>query len=237
MRVKSFIVLICAAVLLLPALNRVALAEKMPIIESHVMDVDGKPVVGAFIFFYDSPDTRRAVDLVSPVTDKKGYSVKEIPPGRYWALARLKKEGDFDMGPLMIGDKVSSDPVEIDVKHGDKLSLDFTVMDLLDTVNVSTKRLKGLNRITGRIVNGKGETVAGAFAFANRHDQPVTMPSYFSAWSDKQGDFTIFLPDGSYYLGAMKIFAPNLTYIADTAMTVDSDAENIEIILKTTGKK
>jgi methionine-rich copper-binding protein CopC len=234
MKRTNWIILILF-MLLLPA--GWALAEDMPVIESRVVDVDGKPVAGAFIFFYDSPDTRRAVDLVSPVTDKNGYSVKEIPPGMYWALARLKKEGDFDMGPLMIGDKVSSDPIEIDVKHGDKLSLEFTVMNLLDTVNVNTKRLKGLNRITGRIVNEKGETVAGAFVFANRHDQPVTIPAYFSAWSDKQGRFAIYLPNGSYYLGSTKIFAPNLKYIADTAMTVDSDAENIEITLKTAGKE
>jgi hypothetical protein len=51
-------------------------AEVKPLIKSTVVDIDGKPVKGAYIFFYDSPDTKRAVDLVSPVTNKKGYCQK-----------------------------------------------------------------------------------------------------------------------------------------------------------------
>lgn len=212
--------------------NKPAAAEKMPVVESTVVDIDGNPVEGAFIFFYDSPDTRRAVDLVSPSTDKNGDSVKEVPPGMYWALARLKKEGDFDMGPLMIGDKVSSDPLEIDVKPGDRVSVEFTVMNLLDTVNASTKKRTDLNRISGTIATSRGEVPAAAFVFANRHDQSVSMPSFFSAWADGNGRFSMYLPNGSYYLGGAVTFGPDQKYMADTAITVEGDMKDLRVVLK-----
>jgi hypothetical protein len=173
-------------------------AEEKPVIKSTVVDVEGKPVPGAYIFFYDSEDTKRAVDLVSPVTDKNGFCEKAIPPGTYWVLARLKREGDFDMGPLMIEDKVSAYPEEIEVAPGEVLELEFTVMDLLDTVRTQTKKREDLNRISGRVVNASGEPVKKVFVFANRNNRAVLMPRYFSAWTGKDGNFTIYLPEGDY---------------------------------------
>ena len=206
-----------------------ARAENKPVINSTVVDVDGNPVAGAYIFFYDGPDTKRAVDLVSPVTDANGFCSKEIPPGSYWVLARLKEDADFDMGPLMIGDKVSGDPLEIEVKPGDVLDLKFTVLDLLDTIKVRSKKRNDLNRITGHVLDAKGKPLAGAFVFANRHNRKVTMPRYFSAWTEGDGAFTLYLPDGEYFLGVKKNFAPDDKYQAEQAITVDGDMEGVEV--------
>ena len=209
------------------------LGEDKPLIRSTVLDIDGKPVPGAYIFFYDSPDTKRAVDLVSPVTDEKGFCEKPVPPGTYWVLARLKREGDFDMGPLMIEDKVSADPLEITVAVGDKLDLTFTVMDLLDTIRNSTKQRNDLNRVSGRIVNKDGDPVKKVFVFANRHNKPVLMPRYFSAWTGEDGRYSIYMPEGNYYLGISSQFEPDLKYTAESPITVeDADLTDQDLVYK-----
>ena len=209
-----------------------AFAEVKPLIKSTVVDIDGKPVKGAYIFFYDSPDTKRAVDLVSPVTDRNGFCQKEVPPGTYWILARLKRKGDFDMGPLMIEDKVSADPLEITVATGEKHELTFTVLDLLDTIRTKTKKRNDLNKVSGLIINEDGEPVKKVFVFANRHDKPVLMPRYFSAWTGEDGRFSIYMPEGKYYLGVSADFAPDLKYKAETMISVKADLLEQELVFK-----
>lgn len=205
--------------------------EDKPLIRSTVVDMEGNPMPGAYIFFYDSADTKRAVDLVSPVTDQNGYCEKAVPPGTYWVVARLKREGDFDMGPLMIEDKVSAYPEEIEVVPGQKLDLTFTVMDLLDTVRTSTKKREDLSRIAGRVMNGNGEPVKKVFVFANRHDKAVLMPRYFSAWTGEDGQYTLYMPQGKYFLGVSASFAPDLKYTASTPITVEGDIAEENLVV------
>jgi len=228
--VKRFLLSLSLILGLLASASAAAAANA--VIKCRVFDVDGKPVKGAYIFFYDSPDTRRAVDLVSPATNRNGFCKKEIPAGMYWAVARLKKEGTFDMGPLMIGDKVSPEPLEIEVSPGETLEVEFRIMNLLDTIRTRTKKRKDLNRITGRIVDENDEPVEGAFVFANRYKQPLTMPNYFSAWTGKDGRFTIYLPNGSFYLGVARDFAPGQTYAATTEIKAGPGGNKEPLVLK-----
>lgn len=232
---KSIITIFFVSLFGLCVVVNPAFSEEKPLIKSTVVDVEGKPVKGAYIFFYDSPDTKRAVDLVSPVTDKNGYCQKEVPPGTYWLLARLKREGDFDMGPLMIEDKVSSEPLEITVAAGEKHDLKFTVLDLLDTIRTSSKKREDLNRISGRVVNEDGEPVRKVFVFANRNNRPVIMPRYFSAWTREDGSFSIYVPEGRYYLGISPVFVPNIQYTADKEIVVEKDVEEQELVYKVEG--
>ncbi len=229
---KMFIVILSLAISLWTVLVSPSFAGTgNALVKSRVVDVDGKQVEGAFIFFYDSPDTKRAVDLVSPPTDRKGECEKAVPPGTYWVLARLKVDADFDMGPLMIGDKVSSDPLEVEVPRTGKMDLDFTIMDLLDTIRLSSKKRNDLNRITGRILDSSGEPSNKAFAFASRHEQETLVPGYFSAWTDAEGNFTIYLPNGNFYLGTTTTFGPGQKYKAETALKVEGDKDNVELLV------
>lgn len=207
-------------------------AAQNPLVRATVVDVAGKPVKGAYIFFYDSADTKRAVDLVSPVTDSKGNCEKEVPPGRYWVLARLKSNASFDMGPLMIEDKFSGDPLEVEVVAGQELSLDFTVMDLLDTIKTKSKKREDLNKVTGKIVNEKGEALADVFAYANKHQSPLSVPDFFSAWTGPDGLFAIYLPTGKYNLGAATSLSTDQRYKADTEIMVENDLADLEIVLR-----
>jgi len=201
-------------------------------VKSKVVDIDGRPVKGAYIFFYDSPDTRRAVDLVSPATNKNGFCKKEIPAGIYWAVARLKKKGDFDMGPLMIGDKVSADPLEVEVRPGQELELEFRIMNLLDTIKTRSKKREDLNRVSGTVVDENDEPVENAFVFANRYQQEMSMPAYFSAWTGRDGRFTIFLPTGKFFLGTATTFVPQQRYAASTEVKVGPDLDNSSLMLR-----
>jgi len=228
MQKNSMTIIIVA--LLAAFLTSPVFADNKPIIKSTVVDAAGKPVQGAYIFFYDSEDTRRAVDLVSPVTDAKGFCQKAIPPGKYWVLARLKESASFDMGPLMIGDKVSGDPLELDVADGDNLDLKFTVIDLLENITMKSKKREDLNLVSGRIVDEQGEGVAHAYAYANRHNRVTLMAGYFSAWTEDDGRFQIYLPKGKYYLGAKKTFGPKEKYTASQEINVDSNMENSDIV-------
>ncbi|MBA3015899.1 MAG: hypothetical protein FP815_13290 [Desulfobulbaceae bacterium] len=205
--------------------------KNMALVKARVTDVDKKPVKGAYIFFYDSADTKRAVDLVSPVTDQNGYCEKEVPPGQFWVLARLKSNATFDMGPLMIEDKFSGDPIEIEVTPGEVLELDFTVMDLLDTIKNKSKKREDLNKVSGRVINDKGEPLTDVFAFANKHQSPLSVPDFFSASTENDGRFIVYLPNGNYNLGAAVSLTSDQRYKADQPIKVAGNLDNLEVIL------
>jgi len=209
-----------------------SLASNSAMVKSRVVDVNGKPVQGAFIFFYDSPETKRAVDLVSPKTDKDGYCQKEVPVGQYWALARLKEDANFDMGPLMIEDKVSGEAKEIEVLPGKPLTLEFTVLNLMDNILLRTKKRNDLSKVSGRIIDAKGTAVKNAYVVVNRHNQAVTFPDYFSPWTDAQGRFSLFLPKGAYFVGAETTLGPNQKFRGEQALTVEGDSEGVEVRYK-----
>ncbi len=204
---------------------------KNPLLRARVVDAAGNPVKGAYIFVYDSPDTRRAVDLVSPVTDDAGFCEKAIPPGNYWILARLKSNAKFDMGPLKIEDKFSGDPLELEALQGEVYDLNFTVVDLLDTIKNKSKKRKDLTKVTGRILDAKGGVMAGVFAYANRNQSPLSMPDYFSAWTEADGTYTLYLPKGKYSIGAAATLSHKQRYKASQEITVDNPLTNIDITL------
>lgn len=213
------------------------LASDNPLVRGTVVDVEDKPVQGAYLFFYDSPDTKRAVDLVSTVTDNEGSCAKAVPPGKYWVLARLKADNRFDMGPLMIADKFSGDPLEIEVVKGEQLDLKFVVMDLLDTIKTRSKKRKDLNKVTGKIVNVNNKALADVFAYANQHKSALSVPDYFSAWTESDGVFTIYLPDGNYSLGAAAELDPSKRYKALQDISVKGDMAGLSIVLKDSSLK
>lgn len=230
--VKYISLLLATMIASLVACVPPSLASNSAMVKSHVVDANGKPVQGAFIFFYDSPETKRAVDLVSPKTDKDGYCQKEVPVGQYWVLARLKEDANFDMGPLMIEDKVSGEAKEIEVVPGTPLTLEFTVLDLKDNILLRTKKRNDLSKISGRILDSKGSAVKNAYVFVNRHNQPVTFPDYFSPGSDAQGRFSLFLPNGEYFMGAETTLGADQKFRGEQALTVAGDSDGVEVHYK-----
>ncbi|RNC69235.1 MAG: carboxypeptidase regulatory-like domain-containing protein [Desulfuromonadales bacterium] len=176
-------------------------------IKAVVLDVAGNPVTGAKIFVYDSADTRRPADFISPMSDRGGRVVLQVPPGRYWVVARLKKDGTY--GPLMPGDKHSGEPATLEPAAGEELASEFVVADIRDVGRKKQTVAAESIILRGRIVDGSGEPVANAYVFAARTKQVGPVPEFLSAWSDSLGNYTLYLPTaGRYVVGAAAQFPP-----------------------------
>lgn len=176
-------------------------------LRATVLDVAGKPVAGVKIFVYDSADTRRPADFISQPSDREGRVVLPLPPGHYWAVARLKKDGTY--GPLMPGDRHSGEPTTLEATAGEELASDFVVADIRDVGRKRETVAAESLVVRGRIVDGDGAPVAKAYAFANRTKEGRGVPDFLSAGSDANGNFTLYLPAGGrYYVGASTHFPP-----------------------------
>ena len=193
-----------------------------------VSDASGLPVEGAMVFIYSSPAVRQSADFMSAPTEKDGIYRLLLPPGRYWAVARLKKSIGF--GPLMPGDKHSGEPLEVDLMSEKEVTLDFTVTDLREAMNIREKTREVAVRVTGRIVDEKGISLGGVYAVAGKRERMPGVPDYLSAWSDADGRYTLYVPKGTYYLGSASAFPPGQTYVGSGVITVDGDKGGVDIV-------
>jgi hypothetical protein len=218
-------------VLLFGVFASFAAAEGPSVLKGKVVDGGGRAVEGARVFVYDSPDVRRSATYISASTDRDGLFRVVLKPGKYWSLARLKKTEGY--GPLMAGDKHSGDPAEIELSDGQELTWDFTVVDLKEARNVKTREQAGPVKISGRIIDEKGSPVTKSYAIANGIEKLDGMPDYLSAWVDKEGHYTLYLPRGKYFIGGALTFPPGQNYFVQKEMTVDVDISGMDIIKKT----
>jgi hypothetical protein len=219
--------------MLLTANTSLAAGEGTAALAGKVIDVDGQPVEGARVFLYRSPEVRRSADFISAPTDRDGIYHLSARPGSFWAIARLKRVDDY--GPLMPGDKHSGDPVEIELAAGRKGAADFTVADLKDAKKRKAMEQRSSVRISGRIVDERGEPVKKAYAFAHRSGTVSGIPDYLSPWADDDGWFTLYVPPGRYYLGAAFTMPPDHTAIVQGELTAETDVPNVRIV-RTVGK-
>jgi len=143
----------------------------------------------------------------------------------------LKKSEEY--GPLMPGDKHSGEPREIDVVPGRELEVDFTVKDLKDAVSVRKGTREGYVKIKGRILDKNGLPVPMAYATANRSEKMDSLPDYLSLWTDVDGGYTLYLPSGKYYLGSALTFPPGQDFDPGTAVLIDTDKADLDIVIRT----
>jgi hypothetical protein len=206
------------------------MAAETALLKGKVTDFEGKPVEDAVIFIYQSSNIRRQPDFVSPKSDKEGRFSISLPPGRYWAVARVRK-GE-EMGPVLSGGKHSGEPAEIDMAGTGDFEKDFVVADIREVARMSARTRQEVVRITGRIVEGSGRPVKVAYALANRSDSFAGMPDYLSGWTDETGQYTLYLPRGKYYVGASTIYPPDKgSHIGYKEITIEGDTSDIDIII------
>jgi len=206
----------------------VAMAEEKPILKGRVLDIEEQPVEGAEIFVYNSRDVRRPADFMSTKTDKSGRFSVVLPGGKYWTVARLRK-GTEGYGPLMPGDKHSGEPVEIDLTPNSETEKDFTVVDIREVTRLKKKIREDYLKIKGRILDKNGSPVKMGYAVANKNKVIAEMPDYFSAWTDDEGHYTLYLPSGKYYIGYAKVFPPGKDYFINREVVIDSDKTDLDI--------
>jgi hypothetical protein len=204
------------------------------LLKGKVTDFEGKPVEDAVIFIYQGSNIRRQPDFVSPKSDKDGRFSISLPPGRYWAVARVRK-GE-ETGPVLSGGKHSGEPAEIDMTGIGDLEKDFVVADIREVARMGAKKRQEVVRITGRIVESTGRPVKMAYALANRNVS-FGIPDYLSAWTDETGYYTLYLPRGKYYMGSSSTYPPDKnSHISYKEMTIEGDTTNVDIIIKSTSE-
>jgi hypothetical protein len=176
------------------------------ILTGRILDAAGKPVEGAEVFVYDSVQTRRPADFISPKTDGEGLYRFVLPARRYWVVARVRSGAKY--GPLLFGGKHSGAAVEIEATAGGELVLDFTVADVREMTRDQKKAGEGYRKVEGRIQDRDGRPARGAYVFARQEKNGARLPDFISPWSDEEGGYTLFLPPGRYCLGGAITYPP-----------------------------
>ncbi|NJD90582.1 MAG: carboxypeptidase regulatory-like domain-containing protein [Geobacter sp.] len=175
------------------------------IISGRIMSIGSNPVSGAEVYLYVSDNTRKPADFISPKTATDGIYRMVVPKTRYKAVARIKKGERY--GPLMPGDRHSGEPVTVIPDEENAITLDFTVADMQELAQKRTKDRLELTEIRGKISAG-GKVIASAYAFARTGKIAATIPEHISSWTDAEGNFSLKLPKGEYFLGAAVEFPP-----------------------------
>jgi len=206
------------------------MAEEKSVLKGRVLDIEEKPVESAEIFIYNSPDVRRPADFMSARTDKEGRFSVDLPIGKYWAVARLRK-GTERYGPLMPGDKHSGEPVEIYLTPNSEIEKDFTVVDIREVTRLKKKIREDYIKIKGRILDKNSSPVKMVYAIANKNKVITGMPDYLSAWTDDEGYYTLYIPRGKYYIGYATAFPPAKDYNINREVVFEADKIDLDIII------
>lgn len=205
-------------------------ADKLEL-AGRVVDSAGEPVAGAEVYVYRSTNVKKPADFVSNHTEADGlYRVMLPSGGSYWAVAVLRRDGR-QFGPLGSNDKHSGEPLALDFKDQPQLQEEFTVIDLREAARRTQKKNPELLKISGRILDSGGEPVAMAYAFASKSEKPEAMPKYLSTWTDRHGQYTLYLPAGEYILGSTLAFPIDNDYQLSERQSFGSDREQLDLTM------
>ena len=195
----------------------------------RILDADGRPVTGAEVYVYDSRDIKRPGDFISNRTAADGRYHVVLPAGRYWAVARQRIDG-ARFGPLTPMDKHSGEAQPIEFTNSAELQLDFTVVTLQEAARSLEKKREDFFRVQGRIVDQADQPLGMAYVMASTLLKTAAeVPEYLSAWSDKDGNFVLYLPAGNFRLAAATEFPPATGCELTQQLTVSADLENFVI--------
>jgi hypothetical protein len=217
-----------ATILILLAAVAPAPAFESGVFHGRVRDVAGAPLAGAEIFIYRSNDIRGPADFISAATDQNGAFQITLPVGRYWPIARIRKDG-ARYGPLKPGDRHSGEPLEITVQAELVLPEDFVVADLREAALLMKKTDADFHSVQGRILGENGQPVENAYAFAYTSALVAGVPAYLSLWTDASGRYTLFLPAGEYYFGQATEFPPEPASRSLKKIRIEGNMEMIDI--------
>lgn len=198
----------------LPAMNLALVPEAPPVPATEpkvgtgvlgVTMVDGKPFAGAIVYVYpDLNDRLKGMGLgMSAPTDEQGLFEIPLPAGTYYLLARHRRDGGL-VGPLRSGDYIGYFPGNpVTVREGEVLKVALSLLEVPEKVDRLADSLFGQTSIHGRVLNAKGEPVAGLRAILYGDPMMLNRPLYVSQPSGTDGSFVLSFPKGgTYYLAA-----------------------------------
>lgn len=137
-------------------------------------------------------------------TNSKGEFALELPPGRYYLLARQRVDNSVDYGPMHKGDMLGYDPMNpiiVEEGHYAASAIPAFSLKMVKTLIDSSAFRSGT--IMGRIVDRDGHPIAGAYAALFENAKMVGRPAFRSEPTAADGRFRLSVPvPGSYFLGA-----------------------------------
>lgn len=163
----------------------------------------GKPLAGALVTAYaDALGGLRGPGIASTTTGPDGSFVLDLGPGRYFILARGRRDPGA-VGPLGPGDRFgfyARNPVTLTTGRGASLILPTVVIpEHGATVPDDATAIV----LSGRVVTRDGTPVAGYRACAFDNAGQLSRPLAFSPETGPDGAFRIELPGpGIWYIGA-----------------------------------
>jgi hypothetical protein len=233
MKRKGSVLALLLAVVIFAAFDCfTACAGETFVLRGKVQDLTGRGVAGAEIFIYDSTNTRRPADFITPKSDRDGHYTIELPLGRYWAVARVRQGEKY--GPLLLGNRHSGEPVAIETIVDRVAEQDFSVADIREVARTKQKTRDDYVKVSGRVVDGSGAPVTKAYVLAHRGKEVERLPDYVSAWTDNAGRYTLYLPPGDYFLGAATAFPPRRIVSPGRALTLAPGKIDIAIDVEIT---
>lgn len=221
-------VLFFCLVVVLPGFRRPAFGLKTAEVHGRVVDAEGKPVAGADVLIYDSENVRRPADFTAARTGSDGLYRVTLPPGKYWMVAVFRANG-ARFGPLGLKDKHSGDPLPVQAEAGSPQRVDFTVRDLREAALLYHKQNKHLLTFSGKIVDGHGRPCPLVYVAADPNIAAVAIPRYISAWTDRDGRFSLYLPAGEYQLAVADAFPPQHFLAPPVRVKVEKAINNFKI--------
>lgn len=167
----------------------------------------GAPVAGVGVYAYAKTVSGfKGNDFQALVrTNAKGEFTLDLPPGRYYLIARLRTaDKSVSLGPLHKNDLLGYDPrnpVVVKEGHVASAAIPMTRLQMLKPhAEYSTFRLA---TIVGRIVDRSGRPVSGAYAALYDNPQMINRPTFRSVPTGADGKFNLSVPlPGKYFFGA-----------------------------------
>jgi hypothetical protein len=170
-----------------------------------MVTLNGSPAANIGIYAYAKADSAfKGNDFTATVrTNSKGEFTLELPPGRYYLLARLRSDNSIDLGPLHKGDLFGYDPgnpITVEQGFSTPTSIPISQLKMIKLTEAPTFK-PGI--IEGRIVDHNGQPVPGTYAALYDNLRMIGRAVFRSEPVGPDGYFrlSVAIP-GKYYLGA-----------------------------------
>jgi len=167
---------------------------------------NGVPVADAGVYAYAKTGSGfKSDDFQATVrTNAKGEFALELPPDRYFLLARLRADKSEGIGPLHKGDLLGYDPRNpIVVTQGRSVASAIPMARLRQIKSRAESSAFPPGTIVGRIVDREGRPVPGAYAALYQNPKMIGRPAFMSERVGADGRFSLSVPiPGSYFIGA-----------------------------------
>jgi hypothetical protein len=195
-------------------INLLMIPDKLPVpevtssVETGIVGLitaGEQPVEGAVVTVYpDLSSHLKGMGLgMSAPTDATGVFEFNVSPGAYYLVVRVRKNGAF-AGPLRAGDLFGylfGNPLQL--RHGQVERVHIPVIEVPEKVERHADNLFGNTRVIGRILNARGEPIAGLQAMLYEDPMMLNRPLYVSRRTGNDGRFVLSFPKGgTYYLSA-----------------------------------